>query len=161
MKILLACINLNGIAGSELYHYELARELKLLNNDVTLFTLRDIDVSDERRIILDNIGVKQVDLRSFNKEYKYDIIVASQPQSNYYLSEYCNFDCPIVSIINSEIRSEEPIISHKIKHYISIRPSITDHLVKNYNIQSNMISLIYNPIDQTRYNTKGKVKDKK
>jgi hypothetical protein len=27
MKILLGCLNANGLGGSELYHYELAREL--------------------------------------------------------------------------------------------------------------------------------------
>ena len=34
MKILLSCINANGLGGSEMYHYELARELNLLGHDV-------------------------------------------------------------------------------------------------------------------------------
>ena len=35
MKILLGCLNVNGLGGSELYHYELARQLSILEVNVT------------------------------------------------------------------------------------------------------------------------------
>ena len=31
--------NVNGLGGSELYHYELVKELHLLGHDITLFSL--------------------------------------------------------------------------------------------------------------------------
>ena len=41
MKILLSCIDINGIGGSEMYHYELSRGLKKLGHDVSLLVYRD------------------------------------------------------------------------------------------------------------------------
>jgi hypothetical protein len=150
MKILLGYLNGNGLAGSEMYHYELARELHINNIDVTLFTLNTIDKNDQVRKKLYELGIKQVDLNSLNTNESFDIIVASQPQVNSFI---CNYfpNTPVISIIHSEIRSETPILHDSIKHYICIRPSIVDLLVKIHNIPKVKTSLIYNPIDTSRY----------
>jgi hypothetical protein len=152
MKILLGCINANSLGGSEMYHYELSRELHLSGNDVTLFTLRPIDYLDDRRKSLMSMGVKQVDLTTININESYDIIVASQPQTNIFVLQ--NFkNIPIISIIHSEIRSEDPILDPRILHYIAIRQPIADMLINYYKINPNKVSLIYNPINQSRFNT--------
>lgn len=150
MKILLACINANGLGGSELYHYELARELDQAGHDVTLFTLRQIDWMDEVRLKLQHI--RQLDTTNLDTNENFDIIVASQPETNNLL--LANFpDTPIISIIHSEIRSEDPILDSRISHYIAIRQPIADMLVNEYKIPSTKVSLIYNPIDRSRFNT--------
>jgi glycosyltransferase involved in cell wall biosynthesis len=152
MKILIACLNANGLGGSELYHYELSKGLKLQGEDVTLFSMININEEDETRKKLSSLNIKQVDTRSIDFSINYDIIVASQPQTNrYIISNFPN--TPIISIIHSEIRSEDPIIHSNIRHYIAIRPSIVDLLIKEYKIQKNKISLIYNPIDTNRFNS--------
>ena len=149
MKILLGCLNVNGLGGSELYHYELASTLNLLGHDVTLFTMRNIDWTDQVR---KNLKVRQLDLTTLNTSEHYDIIVASQPQVNMYMLQ--NFhDTPIVSIIHSEIRSEDPVLDPRISHYIAIRQPIADMLISDYNIPADKVSLIYNPIDQSRFNS--------
>jgi hypothetical protein len=150
MKILLGCLNANGLGGSELYHYELARELDLMGHDVTLFTLRQIDWMDQVRLKLQH--VRQLDVTNLDTSEKYDIIVASQPQVNLFMLEHFK-DTPIISIIHSEIRSEDPILDSRISHYIAIRKPIADILINDYKIPSNKVSLIYNPIDQNRFNT--------
>jgi hypothetical protein len=149
MKILLGCLNANGLGGSELYHYELARELYSAGNDVTLFTLRQIDWMDQVRLKLQH--VRQLDTTNLDITEKYDIIVASQPQVNLFMLEHFK-DTPIVSIIHSEIRSEDPVLDPRIAHYIAIRKPIADMLINEYKIPKNKVSLIYNPIDQTRFN---------
>lgn len=154
MKILLGCLNANGVGGSELYHYELTRALQAEGHDVTLFTLREINPSDIVRV---NLQVRQLDLTNFDPNEKYDIIVASQPQVNLFILDTFK-DTPIVSIIHSEIRSEDPILDPRISHYIAIRKPIVDMLINEYKIPSNKVSLIYNPIDTTRFNTRGDVK---
>lgn len=151
MKILLACLNVNGLGGSELYHYELAREFEALGNDVTLFTIRDIDHKDQVRQKLQHI--KQLDIKSFDPTEKYDVIVASQPQVNAFMINNTK-DTPIISIIHSEIRSEDPILHSNISHYIAIREPIKNTLINHYKIPENKVSLIYNPIDQQRFNSK-------
>jgi hypothetical protein len=156
MKILLGCLNVNGLGGSELYHYELAKELHNNDIDITLFTLREIDDKDQIRIKLNDIGIKQVSSKNINNKEQFDIIVASQPQVNdFLLNLYPN--TPIISIIHSEIRSEDPILNSRISHYIGIRQPIVDMLINEYNIDSNKVSLIYNPIDISRFNLDNRV----
>ena len=70
MKILLGCLNANGLGGSELYHYELARELDIAGHDVTLFTLRQIDWTDQVRLKLQH--VRQLDQTNIDVTEKYD-----------------------------------------------------------------------------------------
>jgi glycosyltransferase involved in cell wall biosynthesis len=149
MKILIACLNANGLGGSELYHYELIQSLSNLGHDVTLFTLRYIDETDQVRRRLQNI--RQLDLTNFDSSEKYDIIVASQPQVNMFLLDQYK-DTPIISIIHSEVRSEDPVLDSRISHYIAIRQPIADMLINDYKIPSSKVSVIYNPIDQTRFN---------
>jgi len=150
MKILLGCLNANGLGGSELYHYELVRELDALGHDVTLFTLREIDWMDEVRLKLQH--VRQLDTTNLDITENYDIIVASQPQVNLFMLEHFK-NIPIISIIHSEIRSEDPILDSRISHYVAIRKPIVDMLVNEYNIPTSKVSLIYNPIDRTRFNS--------
>jgi hypothetical protein len=152
MKVLLGCLNINGLGGSELYHHELARQLSLLNIDITLFSLRPIDSNNETRQNLNKLNIRQLDLNTLNLQESFDIIVASQPEVNNFFLQYLP-NIPLISIIHSEIRSEDPILDHRIKHYIAIRQPIQDMLINHYNIPSDKVSLIYNPIDQTRFNT--------
>ena len=155
MKILLGCLNANGLGGSELYHYELARELDIAGHDVTLFTLRQIDWTDQVRLNLQH--VRQLDQTNINITEKYDIIIASQPDVNLFMLNNIK-DTPIVSIIHSEVRSEDPILDSRISHYIAIRQPIADMLINDYNIPTDKVSLIYNPIDQTRFNSDNSTK---
>jgi hypothetical protein len=155
MKILLGCLNANGLGGSELYHYELARELDLAGHDVTLFTLRQIDWMDQVRLQLQH--VRQLDTTNLDVTEKYDIIVASQPQVNVFMLDHFK-DTPIVSIIHSEIRSEDPVLDSRISHYIAIRQPIADMLINEYKIPADKVSLIYNPIDISRFNSVKSVK---
>lgn len=157
MKILLACLNVNGLGGSEMYHYELVRELHNMGHNVTLFSGRAINYNDIVRIKLTELGVTQVDINTLNVSDKFDIIVASQPQINLFMLEHF-VGTPIISIIHSEIRSETPIIDSRISHYIAIRQPIVDMLVNDYNISNEKVSLIYNPIDTTRFNENNSVK---
>lgn len=150
MKILLGCLNVNGLGGSELYHYELARELDLAGHDVTLFTLRQINPHDQVRQKLKHI--RQLDITNIDVNENYDIIVASQPDVVIFLLQRFHYT-PFVSIIHSEVRSETPIIDSRISHYIAIRKPIVNMLINEYNIPKEKVSLIYNPIDQSRFNS--------
>lgn len=154
MKVLVGCLNVNGLGGSELYHYELVRELHNEGIDVTLFTGRPADLNDQVRIKLNELGIKQLD-STHQIPNDFDLIVASQPSINEYLLKILP-NTPIISIIHSEIRSEDPVLDPRISHYIGIREPIVDMLVNEYKIDSNKVSLIYNPIDTSRFNSNNK-----
>ena len=158
MKILLGCLNANGLGGSELYHYELARELDELGHDITLFTMRPIDWTDQVRLKLEH--VRQLDTTNLDTTENFDIIVASQPDVNIFMLNHFA-EIPLVSIIHSEIRSEDPILDSRISHYIAIRQPIADMLINDYKIPQEKVSLIYNPVDQSRFNSNGSTKFEK
>lgn len=148
MKILLACLNVNGLGGSELFHYELAREFKINGLDFDLFTIRPPDPQDQVRIRLTNLGINQIHPNTINKSTHYDLIIASQPEVNHYCLNNLSYS-RFISIIHSEIRSETPILDSRISKYIGIRKPIIDMLNASYGI--NNTELIYNPIDTSRY----------
>ena len=153
-KILIACLNANGVGGSELYHLELVNALSKFDIDLTFSTLVPKTENDVRKKI--NKSVKQIDIANLNESY--DLIVASQPQVLTALIQKFP-DTPKIAIIHSVIRSEDPIFHPSIKHYIAVQPDIYRLLKKHMPVSK--IDLIYNPIDQSRfYPTKKDITDK-
>jgi hypothetical protein len=176
IKVLLACLNFNSLTGSELYFYELAKGLVKQGCEVHIYSniggilekkakklgikLHHLNqppsykLGDGRWLIKTQNG----DIPSKeNMLYKvssddFDVIHSShKPITDKMVSLYPN--TPIVSTIHSEIIAlENPVISDKVKKYISIRPEITQHLIENYGINEKSIELIYNPIDTDRFN---------
>ncbi len=144
-KILIACLNANGVGGSELYHLELVNALSKFDIDLTFSTLVPKTENDIRKKI--NNSVKQIDIANLNESY--DLIVASQPQVLTALIQKFP-DTPKIAIIHSVIRSEDPIFHPSIKHYIAVQPDIYRLLKKHMPVSK--IDLFYNPIDTNRFN---------
>jgi glycosyltransferase involved in cell wall biosynthesis len=60
-----------------------------------------------------------------------------------------------ISTIHSEvIELENPVIHESIKKYVCIRPEIQDYIIDKFNIEKENTEVIYNPIDNNRFNTK-------
>lgn len=148
MRVLIGCLFFREYTGSELYVFELAKALKKLKCKVTVVTA---ELSAEMIIKADMNGFNVIKPQEL-KGLEFDIIHCQhQPVIEMLLKVYPN--TPKVCTIHSEIlKYEEPIVDKSIKRYIAIRPSIVDAL-KFKGIDEKMISLIYNPIDQTRFNT--------
>jgi hypothetical protein len=150
-KILIACLNANGVGGSELYHIELVNALSKFDIDITFTTLVPKQDNDVRKKI--NTNVKQLDMTELDTQY--DLIVASQPQVlTELIKKYPT--TPKIAIIHSAIRSEDPVYHESIKHYIAVQPDIY-RLLKKY-VPIDKIDLFYNPIDVTRFNSSINVK---
>lgn len=160
MNILLATLIFNGYTGSEWYTYELARCLSLMKdekgkpkNKVTIYS----NTHPETSLIgkLRKLGVKFINYETTAISEKYDIVhYAHTPIGNYLLTQKSLYNSKFFSTIHSEIISlENPIINDRILKYISIRPSIRNHIETNFNIPPDKIIDIYNPIDETRFNT--------
>lgn len=104
-----------------------------------------------------SFGVKVLDINSLSTADTFDIIhTQHKPITEFLIKLYP--DIPKVTTIHSEIISlEEPILHKSIKHYIAIRPQIKDKLMKTHHINDDMISIVYNPIDENKF----KISDKK
>lgn len=178
LKVLLSCLFFKTFTGSEMYVYELARGLKKLNCDVTVLS----DINGPLSQLAKQQGIKVVSFQDapgyklgdgkwgFNtpqgfqpsqinmmykvSEVNFDIIHTQHtPVTNQICGMYPNVDK--ISTIHSEvIELENPVIHESIKKYICIRPEIQDYIIDKFNIEKENTEVIYNPIDNNRFNTK-------
>jgi glycosyltransferase involved in cell wall biosynthesis len=155
--------------------YELAKNLMKLNCSVTVLSqiggpLTDLARKNGIRVLSfeETPGFKLGDgvwefdspqgkIKSTpNTMYKifepdFDIIhIQHKPVTERILQFFPEID-KICSIHSEVIELENPVIHDSIKRYIAIRPEIQEHLETNFDIPESNISVIYNPVDQTKF----------
>lgn len=178
VKVLLSCLNFRTFTGSELYVFELAKELKKLNCSVTVLSQIGGPLTDMAK----NLGIKCLSFEEapgfklgdgkwgFNtpegfkpstenvlyrvSEVDYDIIhMQHKPVAERMIQFYPEIN-KIYSIHSEVIELENPIQHESIKKYIAIRPEIKDYIVDKFEIPESQVEIIYNPIDNIKFNTK-------
>lgn len=178
LKVLLSCISFKNFTGSELYVFELAKSLIKLNCSVTVLSQIGGPVTEMAK----KLGIKCVSFENApgfklgdgqwgintpegfkpstpNMLYRvsdvdYDIIhFQHKPVAERILSMYP--ELPKISAIHSEVISlEDPVVDPTIKKYIAIRPEIKEHMINNFEIPEEMIEVIYNPVDNEKFQSK-------
>jgi len=178
LKVLLSCISFRNFTGSELYVFELAKSLIKLNCSVTVLSQIGGPVTDMAK----KLGIKCVSFENApgfklgdgqwgmntpegfkpstpNALYRisdvdYDIIhFQHKPVAERILNMYP--ELPKISAIHSEVISlEDPVVDPTIKKYIAIRPEIKEHMINNFDIPKEMIEVIYNPVDNEKFQSK-------
>ena len=178
LKVLLSCISFRNFTGSELYVFELAKSLMKLNCSVTVLSQIGGPVTDMAK----KLGIKCVSFENAPgfklgdgqwgmntpegfkpstpnalyriSEVDYDIIhFQHKPVAERILNMYPELD-KICSIHSEVISLEDPVVDPTIKKYIAIRPEIKEHMVNNFDIPEEMIDIIYNPIDNEKFQSK-------
>jgi glycosyltransferase involved in cell wall biosynthesis len=175
LKILLTCLFFKTFTGSELYVYELAKNLINQNCEVTVLSdiggpLTDLAKKQGIKVLshTEPPGYKLGDGKwGFNtpqgfqasqenmlykvSEVNYDIVhIQHKPVAERMVQLYPNI--PKVYTIHSEvINLEDPIKHESIKKYVAIRPEIKEHIVGKFDIPDNDVEIIYNPIDETKF----------
>lgn len=178
LKVLIGCLNFQGLTGSEISTMELAKGLS--KNGCEVYVTSQIGRSfkieaDKHNIkvypIQEPPGFKVGDGKwSLNtpqgqvvstpntlykvKEMNFDIIHANHtPITQRLLQLYPNNN--FVNIVRSEVIDlENPIVDEKIKRYIAIRPSIKDYIVNNFDISEDNVDVVYNLFDKSRFTPK-------
>jgi glycosyltransferase involved in cell wall biosynthesis len=176
LNVLISCLSFKNFTGSELYVYELAKNLLNENCEVTVVS----DINGPLAKMALNLGIKLYHINEppgfklgdgkwgFNtdkgfevaqenkfykiKEVNYDII---HTQHKPITEAICNLypDVPKLYTIHSEVISlEEPILHPSIKKYVAIRPSIADYIENDFSVPLEDIVVIRNPIDEKRFN---------
>ena len=178
LKVLIGCLFFKNLTGSELYVYELAKNLINMNCDVTVISQIGGPLTDMAK----KIGIKCV---SFEQAPGFKIgdgvwqynngkeVLKSEPKVMYKVSDV-NFDIihiqhkpvaqklcefypdidKIYSIHSEIIELENPIKHPSIKKYIAIRPEIKNYIVNDFEIPEEMVEVIYNPIDNEKFKPK-------
>jgi glycosyltransferase involved in cell wall biosynthesis len=175
LKILIGCLSFANLTGSELYVFEMAKELvkkgcevsicsniglplsKMATNlGIKLYSLQEppgFKIGDGKWLIQGPQGFKPTEPNKIYKvqDVKFDVLhLNHKPVTEHLLRFYPETDT-ICTIHSEVLELEVPVIHPKIKKYIAIRPEIKDLLVDKHNIPSEMIDVIYNPIDYTRF----------
>lgn len=161
MNILYTFLNFNGLTGSELYYYELAREMVNLGHNVTISSncggyvkymaeekyIRCLDFSDITPYLIDKFDVIHF---SHSPVYSglHNLFSNRLSSDKKYKIPRHKFVCTVHSEVLNTERVDILNFGPEIDHYISVRQSI-DSLLPEDNK-----SLIYNPIDFSRFNEK-------
>lgn len=182
IKVLISCLFFRTFTGSELYVYELAKNLIKQNCDVTVLSQIGGPLTDMAK----RQGIKclpfeqspgfklgdgqwgtttdkgfqpsQPNVMYRVSDVNFDIIhMQHKPVAERMIQFYPEID-KIYSIHSEVIELEDPIKHESIKKYIAIRPEIKDHIVDKFEIPEEMIEVIYNPIDNDKFKSK-QVKD--
>lgn len=182
IKVLLSCLNFRTFTGSELYVFELAKELKKLNCSVTVLSQIGGPLTDMAK----KLGIKCLSFEEapgfklgdgkwgFNtqegfkpstenvlyriSEVDFDIIhMQHKPVAERMIQFYPEIN-KIYSIHSEVIELEDPIKHESIKKYIAIRPEIKDYIVDKFEIPEEQVEVIYNPIDNDKFKPKPTVK---
>lgn len=156
IKVLIGCLLFRNYTGSEMYVYELAKNLIKLNCDVTIVSaniggpLTDLGIKE---------GIKIYSFQTLPKNIKFDIIHCQHTPVVTELIRLFPHTKKICTIHSEVISLENPVLDFSILKYIAIRPEIKEHLIKNFGLLDRQIEVIYNPIDETKFNTENTTKE--
>ena len=179
LKVLISCLFFQKFTGSEMYVFELSKNLIKQNCEVTVVAS---ETNGPLVLMATKLGIKVKNIREtpgFKMgDGKWMVMTQNGPQpsqpNQFYPVDVPHFDIihcqhkPIVDIMNmlyptvdkictihSEVIDlENPVIHPSIKKYISIRPEIKEHIIKNFKISDNKIDIIYNPVDDNKFKIK-------
>lgn len=149
IKILFGCLFFKSLTGSEMYVYELAKNLVKIGEDVSVISPNTDGILTE---MANKNGIKVYNTNQPPINEHFDIIHCQhKPVTEFLCQVYPNV--PKICTIHSEIIPlENPFKHDSIKKYIAIRPEIETFIVNNFNINRNDVEIIYNPIDENRFN---------
>lgn len=157
LNILIGCLLFREYTGSEMYVFELSKGLKKSGHNVSIVSSH---IGGPLTKEASNLGIKVYSIDTPPLNEKFDIIHSQhQPIVQKLLELYPK--TKMISTIHSEvIPIENPIIHPNIKKYIAIRQEIKDYILNNFfPILESHVEIIYNPIDETRFNHVG-IEDK-
>ena len=179
LNVLISCLFFQKFTGSEMYVFELAKNLVKLNCNVTVVAS---ETTGPLVLLAQKEGIKVKNLKE-TPGYKlgdgnWTVMTekgpqTSQPNQFYKVEEY-HFDIihcqhkPIVELMNNlypttdkictihseVIDLENPVTHPTIKKYIAIRPEIKDYIVNNFGISEEIVEVVYNPIDENKFYNK-------
>jgi glycosyltransferase involved in cell wall biosynthesis len=180
LKILLSCLSFKTFTGSEVYIYELAKNLVKKGHNVSVLSeiggpltemakKQGIKVfsfqeppgykrGDGKWNIQTPNGVEQSKDGMLYKvsETNFDLIhVQHEPITKFIIQLYPQEE-KIATIHSEVIDLEKPVIHESIKKYIAIRPEIKKFIEESYDISSDKIEVIYNPVDELRFKPNNK-----
>jgi len=157
MKILITNNQLLNYQGSEIFTYELSKNLKGRGHDVYVFSLTPGKVSDS----ISKLGIiVSSDLEEF-KKINFDIIHAQHNTTATLVRKIFHIT-PMVFMSHGILPELEqpPSAELGISKYFAVSEEVSLHLQNNYSISVNKVEIIRNFVDLERFYPKNTVKNK-
>ncbi|KKU53317.1 MAG: hypothetical protein A3G60_03330 [Candidatus Ryanbacteria bacterium RIFCSPLOWO2_12_FULL_47_9c] len=155
MKILFALNRFKYLTGSELYIYELTRELVHRGHSATIISRIGGEITDRARkngVNVEDSWKYLIKVRLGLKLPDFDILHLSEYLPTKRVLKTISTIPAVVTVHSEVLPKETPYVNSRIKKYICIRPSIQDMLINKYGIPRHMTEIIYNGIDFSRFN---------
>jgi len=176
LKVLLGVLNFNGLTGSEVSTLELAKGLSINGCDVSVVSTSVSDkfkrecnkfniktyttqnppgfmVGDGKSVLNTPNGPRKMEQGKLYKigNVSFDLIQTNhKPITELLLNLYAG--SKFVTVVRSEIIDlENPIVNDNVMKYIAIRPSIKNYLKTEFDIDDDMVEVIYNPFDKSKF----------
>ena len=148
IKVLIGCYSFKEYTGSELYVFELAK--KLIEKDYEVYIVAK-SIGNTLTYRARKLGIKVIPLKLIPSGINFDIIHCQhKPIVEILIKKFPAI--PKVCSIHSEVYElEDPVIHPSIYKYIAIRPEIKNHIISKFGISSDIIEVIYNPIDELKF----------
>lgn len=146
MRILFTLHDLQYSGGTETFTYSLVKEFLRQNHEIFLYSTRIGQVADKYTeigvLVTDEISSLPDDVDIIHAQHRAEAI------SVYY--KYPSV--PMVFTSHGIIPwQEKPVFIPSIVKYVAVSEEVQQHLIQNWDIQEDQISIIRNGIDQTRF----------
>lgn len=146
MRILFTLHDLQYSGGTETFTYSLIKEFLRQNHEIFLYSTRIGQVADKYTeigvLVTDEIASLPDDVDIIHAQHRAEAI------SVYY--KYPSV--PMVFTSHGIIPwQEKPVFIPSIVKYVAVSEEVQQHLIQNWGIQEDQISIIRNGIDQTRF----------
>ena len=147
MKILIPVLSFHYLTGSEMYVYELGRELVRRGHQVTVAAHRVEGLLEPHYRAA---GIEAFRFEAFPSGRSFDIIHANEGHpTRWALNRFP--DTPIMATVHSQFSCEQPEVSDRVAHYVCVRPEVQDKITRVDGIHAEKTSVIYNPVDLQRF----------
>lgn len=154
MEILIGCLYFAQLTGSEVYYYEVAKTLAKTGHRVTVAST---DINGQLAGMARELGIEVCHIDDGIPDKPYEaVFVSHKPVVERVLEERLKSsnwrESRVVSINHHEFYPvERPVSDGGIFHYVAIRPAILDMMVSECGIPRDMITLVWNPFDTTKF----------
>jgi glycosyltransferase involved in cell wall biosynthesis len=152
MRILIASLFFRKYTGSELYVLHVAKGLKAMGHNVTVTSpYMDYPLIAEAEMA----GVQVKAWTELTGREAYNVIHVQHKQVTEHLCVLFPTTPKVATIHSVFYDLERPVKHESIKEYISIAQHEKHEIHARYGVPLNKISVIYNPVDYSRFNTDG------
>ena len=147
LKVLIPVLSFHHLTGSEMYVYELGRELVARGHEVTVAAHRIEGMMEPQYRLA---GIKAFRFNAFPKNQTFDVIHANEGHpTRWALNRFPNV--PIMATVHSQFPCEQPQASDSVFHYVCVRPEVQDKITRRDGIPAEKTSVIWNPVDLERF----------